>query len=180
MRHMSPRRSGAHDVDRVRALLSHVTYRPGWTVEAFPTPYGGRTWVLIDAEVLDSEKYDPTIPVEENYRRGNTTRVGVRAVVPQFIFGAEFFDWLGKRLIRCERHESREFFKVDGTPWNDPHKVPQPPVDYWVRKRGGRWVVCTYSGPPVAVLDSWQAAYETAWQYVINDDLRKGSDMVNG
>lgn len=166
---------------RVRRLLSRVEYRPGWTVEAFPTPVGGRVWVLIDAVVLDSEKYDPTMSVDWNYTVGRTTRVGVRAVVPNFSLQEEFYDWLGKRLIRCERHESREFFQVDGVPWNSPHKVPQPKHDYTVRKRGGSWGVWRHDNTLMGVGDTWEVAYAAAWECVIDDDDHKPETaMVNG
>lgn len=172
------------EVAYIRSLLRDVTYRPGWTIEAYPTPYWDRVWILIDAEVLDSERYDPSLTVDENYRAGNTTRVGVRAVVPEFDdLGRAFYDWLGARLIRCERHESREFFQVGGAAWDSPHKRPQPPFDYWVAKHpvSNRW--CVWRAADNTVVESettWHAAYRLAWWHVIQDDGCKGQDMING
>lgn len=75
----------------VSSLLEFVKYRPGWTIEAFKTPYHDRVWVLIDAEVLDALNYDHSLSVEDNYRAGNTTRVGVRAVVPRINNAPAFY-----------------------------------------------------------------------------------------
>lgn len=149
-------------------LRGKVTYRPGWTITAHPCPVGDRVWILIDAEVIDSEDWS------------KTTRVGVRAVVPDFDSPREFYNWLGWRLIRCERHESREFFQVDGRPWDSPHKTPEPPVDYHVRKRGSWWIVTRETGPYISKWRTWREAWSEAWMYVIDDDLKKGEDMVNG
>lgn len=157
------------DLEYVRGLLSLVTYKAGWTITAFRTPVGDRVWVLIDAEVPDSE--DPSL----------TTRIGVRAVVPAGLNADQFYDWLGRRLIRVERHESREFFQVGGRPWNSPHQREQLPCDYKVRKLYGKWqAVKLATGEVMDEWDTWWGAYKGAWWCVIDDDSRKGEDMVNG
>jgi hypothetical protein len=119
--------------DQIVELLQEVTYRPGWTITAHRHHLG--SYVLIDAEVLDSEKWDKRVPVDVNYRLGNTTRVGVRACVPPaHQTPKEFYDWLEWRLSKVEIHEMREFFMVGGKPWDSPHKRVQPKHDYHVRR----------------------------------------------
>lgn len=154
----------------VRSLLERCGYRPGWTITAHPTPVGPYVWILIDAEVPDSESH------------ARTTRIGVRAVVPYFDDDPDFFHWLAWRLQRIERHECREFFWVDGQPWDSPHKVPQPQHDYLVRKHEtDGWQVKRHDDVVVGL--GWQTqqeAYEAAWMLVIADDLHKADEFVNG
>lgn len=180
--------------DDIVDLLSQVTYRPGWTITAHRHPFG--TYVLIDAEVLDSEKWDDSIPVEINYRLGNTTRVGVRACVPpQHGTPDEFYDWLEWRLSKVEHHEMREFFKVDGKPWDSPHKRAQPKHDYHVRnltplappQTGSWWGVYRHDeladdglGDLLQLYPTMQEAYKQAIFEVVQDDLRKGMVGPNG
>lgn len=164
------------DVEYVRGLLSLVTYRPGWTITAHKTPFHDRVWLLIDAEVYDAE--DISI----------TTNIGVRAVVPyvsepEYDVAGEFYSWLAWRLIRIERHESREFFQVGGVPWDSPHRVAQPESDYLVRQHrvDKTWtVIRVRDNLRFTGWSSQQAAYADAWRRVIEDDCSKGSDMVNG
>lgn len=163
------------------ALLEDVTYRPGWTITAHRHDFG--TYVLIDAEVLDSEKWDSAFTVEENYRKGNTTRVGVRACVPPDIRNGEgLYDWLEWRLGKVEHHEMREFFMVCGTPWDSPHKRVQPKHDYHVRRHWtGKWVV-TREGSDLEVMaaSSMVEAYRKAIYLIVQDDLRKEMIGPNG
>jgi hypothetical protein len=175
--------------DLVVELLREVRYRPGWTVTAHRHPFG--SYILIDAEVLDSEKWDDALSVEENYRRGNTTRVGVRACVPpQHETYNELYDWLEWRLGKVEIHEMREFFMVGGKPWNSPHKRVQPKHDYHVRKdeQIGLWVAYQHHdyglddkfGPVVATAHTMREAYMGAIQRIVEDDLQKGIVGPNG
>lgn len=172
----------------VVVLLDEVTYRPGWTITAHRHPFG--TYILIDAEVLDSEKWDSSISVEDNYRKGNTTRVGVRACVPPELNSASaFYDWLEWRLGKVEHHEMREFFMVRGKPWDSPHKRPQPKHDYHVRKnrQWGHWDVHRHDetapdglGLPVMSASTMRDAYIKAMYQVSQDDLRKKMIGPNG
>lgn len=161
-------------VQEITRLLERCGYRPGWTITAQHAPVGTHVWILIDAEVPDSESH------------ARTTRIGVRAVVPHYHEDEYFFRWLAWRLQRIERHECREFFWVDGEPWDSPHKVPQPKHDYLVRKGDSGegepfWMVLRHDETVVGPLwQTWQEAYEEAWRRVIEDDLVKGDAFVNG
>ncbi|MCV7174910.1 hypothetical protein [Mycolicibacterium sphagni] len=161
----------------VTSLLYASHYRPGWTITAHPCPFSGHIWLLIDAQVIDSENHT------------DTTRIGVRAVVPDFEYPAQFYDWLAWRLERIERHESREFFWVNGKPWNSPHQTPEPAADYTVRRHRltsgsyqntPNWEVVRHNGFVVARADTWELAYRAAWRRVIADDLAKNDEFVNG
>lgn len=166
----------------IERCLTYVTYRPGWTITAHRHPFG--TYVLIDAEVLDSEKYDSTLTVEQNYTKGNTTRVGVRACVPpDYLSLIEFYNWLEWRLGKVEHHEMREFFQVNGKPWDSPHKRVQPKHDYHVRKvRPGKWAVYRYDDPDLEVMSAttMEDAYLRAIYLVVQDDLNKQMIGPNG
>lgn len=166
----------------IEKLLTEVTYRPGWTITAHRHPFG--SYILIDAEVLDSEKWDSELPVEVNYKLGNTTRVGVRACVPpDMLLLTEFYDWLQWRLAKVEYHELREFFMVGSKPWDSPHKREQPKHDYHVRKRRhAHWVVCRHDEPTLEVMaaPTMEEAYLKALYLVIKDDLAKLMVGPNG
>jgi hypothetical protein len=173
------------DLERIKAALEGVRYRPGWTITAHPCPFSNHVWVLIDAEVPDAEKWDHDLPAWRNRSRDNMTRIGVRAVVPdndnhEIYFYEHFYNWLAWRLKRIERHESREFFWVDGKPWDSPHKTPQPEHDYLVRKVRDHWEIQHPDGSTVLKTATWGYAYQVAWRHVINDDLAKGDEMING
>lgn len=160
-------------INRVRFCLNHVAYRPGWYFDVHPTPFGDGCWIFVHGPIIDSEDFTHILDVD------------VRMVVPHFDYDREFYDWLEWRLQRIERHESREFFWVDGKPYNSPHKIPQPPVDYRVRKLAGSWVVFPYAAPGevkpgVYATTDWASAYRKAWELVIEDDLNKQEQMKNG
>lgn len=170
-------------LERVKSALEIVRYRPGWTITAHPCPVGNHAWVLIDGEVPDAERWDHDLPAWRNRSRDNMTRIAVRAVVPCFTELEQFYDWLAWRLKRVDRHESREFFWVGPGPWDSPHKVPQPPHDYLVRKVGSTlpWRVRHFGGgTDLGAFETWRSAYQHAWQCAILDDLAKGEDMING
>ena len=165
--------------EEIRAILARVSYKPGWTIVARRHPFG--TYVLIDATVPDAEYV-------EQWRRNPypieyipSTRIGVRACVPQVSTERDFLDWLAWRMIKVERHESREFFQVDGKPWDSPHKREQPKHDFHVRKRDGAWHV--YAEDPLSEdqLGRWiccritmQEAYRMAIRLVVRAHLSKG------
>jgi hypothetical protein len=97
--------------EQVKSILSRVTYRPGWTFVlhgALPTPTD--PWLMIDGPVVDANDHT------------NVTRVGVRVAVPMdFRSESDVMEWLTYCVQRIEMHESREFLRIDGRPWDDPH-----------------------------------------------------------
>ncbi len=104
-------------------LLAKVTYRPGWRIWVENDHYwlAGTTsgvtlpdrLLHIDAVVADSN--------QEDYSELRLSHIF--AVPPWADHDADrFFNWLAETLIAVERHESREFFKVDGRRFIDPHR----------------------------------------------------------
>lgn len=89
-------------------LLTHCTYRPGWTLRIEGPP-----WLLrIDGHALDS------------LNPGETVRLPHMFPIPSILSVNRFYLWVAERLTDCERHESREWFKVDGMRYLDPHAPP--------------------------------------------------------
>lgn len=103
--------------DEVRAVLAEVTYRPGWRFVLADDPYEGpAVWVLAE--------------VENSYQPGTTTDLGIETFVPLAALAGreEFLEWLLNRCIRLESHEAREWFKVGGKPFRDPHAARAAPA----------------------------------------------------
>lgn len=89
----------------IQLLLDRVSYRdPSWRFTVEP--------------VL---RFTATLPDSRN--PGATTDVDVRAPIPAaaLVGKREFLRWLQSRLAEHEYHESREWLKVDGRIWDDPH-----------------------------------------------------------
>lgn len=104
-------------------LLAPVTYKPGVTISArppVPGPAGmfGVGSIFIEARVPSSYNPMQLIPV------------GKSVDVPDYLIeraesieGQErFYNWLFNHLMSFEKHEAQEWFKINGTPFNDPHK----------------------------------------------------------
>lgn len=97
--------------EQVKAIVSRVTYRPGWTFTmhgALPVPSSPH--MTIDGPIVDARDHS------------QTTRVGWRVAVPMnFRSETEVMDWIAYCVQRVEIHESREFLMLDGKTWDDPH-----------------------------------------------------------
>lgn len=98
----------------IDAILKYVTYTPDariYHVEAGD----GRHLLRVDLTRPDS------------VRAGMLVRLPHVFVIPDGVLrdNQGFCTWLADRLIECETHESREWFKVDGTRFVDPH-VDEP------------------------------------------------------
>ena len=135
---MSPARLGLANLDQlVCGWLAEVSYRPGWKIQPGPGSgiAGSRTvWIHVVATVHDSRYPSPSEPTEIrglSYTMATNTATNMTmplilthafAVPPYTDTREGFFDWLASVLIDVERHESREFFKVGGQHWCDPHR----------------------------------------------------------
>lgn len=88
--------------------IRDVKYKPGWAFRIYDGRYEGQH-LVIQTQVIDA--YNP----EE------IVTLDVHSMLPPMENRKQFMDWLQWRLIRIECHESREFFRVDGVCWSDPH-----------------------------------------------------------
>lgn len=99
--------------------LARFTYKPGWKFSIYapllPSATSSRAWLKIDFEV------------EDTYRPGHQTRVGMRRpLLPYYIDADHFAHWLVREIDRAEQHETREFLKRDGVMIFDPHRGEVP------------------------------------------------------
>lgn len=94
---------------QVARWLRYVEHRPGWTFTVTEHPFEG---VMVRVEVDTVNTYRPPDPIT----------LGIDSFVPPCRTAAQFYDWLLWRLHRIESHECREWFRVNGTAWRDPHK----------------------------------------------------------
>lgn len=63
-----------------------------------------------------------TIDVENSYRPGVQSKLFMLKRIPGFVHTVEdFYDWHLAMALWFDRHEGREWFKVNGVPWLDPH-----------------------------------------------------------
>jgi hypothetical protein len=130
--------------EQVEALLKRFTYKPNWRIEARYDEMTEQITVRMTMYVLDSRggPYPPLYGVEAVAMHGlgilkedteqasagyilSPRAVGNRAVIPDMILeeGEHFFwVWLRTVINSLERHESDEWFQVDGEPMFDPHK----------------------------------------------------------
>ena len=95
-------------VPDLQALLDVVTYKPGWRFELYDGRMEG-PHVAIWTQVLDA--YDPE----------TTTVLDVHSMLPPMRSAEQFYDWLLWRICRIETHEAREFLRVAGAVYDDPH-----------------------------------------------------------
>lgn len=89
----------------VQLLLDRVSYRdPSWRFSVEPTL-----------------RFTATLPDSRN--PGATTDIDVVAPIPPEALADErsFLRWLHSRLVEHEFHECREWLRVDGRIWDDPH-----------------------------------------------------------
>lgn len=93
----------------VKELLERFTYKPGWVFHAMKHDHEG-DWISIE------------VTLENSYEPGTTTDIRVNSPVPPYASNHDFYEWLMWRLERFESHECREWFKVDGLVFSDPHE----------------------------------------------------------
>lgn len=107
--------------------LAGVEYKPGWTF-AYHAPHAFVTWSATDSKqavwsppwtrlTITVECVDSTSQCPGPFRLSHE----FFAERP-FPDRPSFLAWLAECVLAVERHESREFFKVDGERWLDPHR----------------------------------------------------------
>lgn len=98
--------------EEIKAHLAKITYKPGWRIWLMED-------VLTDLPTLLAIDFE----VEDTYNPGNIVKIGMREKLRLPIMSLEQFEHQVLDAIdRAERHETREWFKVDGVMKYDPHK----------------------------------------------------------
>lgn len=95
-------------IPELQALLEHITYLPGYELSVYQGRHEGQH-IVIRADIPDS------------YHPGQTVTLDIHSPLPPMRDAASFHDWLLWRCQRIASHETREWFKVDGKPYSDPH-----------------------------------------------------------
>jgi hypothetical protein len=92
----------------IQAILTRVTYKPGWKIRSYPGDFHGPHIVI-------------TTVVPDATRPGESTVLDVHSDLPPLFSEDQFIRWLAWRLAQIEIHEMREFLQVDGVAPFDPH-----------------------------------------------------------
>lgn len=96
-------------IDQIKEHLRLITYRPGWTIEA----YQG-SWEGIHIRIVAPK-------VEDSYNPGEFVDLGITSHLPPMQNFHQLETWLAWRLNRIETHEMREWLKFGGVPIFNPH-----------------------------------------------------------
>ncbi len=100
----------------IRAALAAVTYKPHYAFHFTESREGWTMWITCSA-------------MPNAYRPDEPFRFEVETFIPRYLADVEaFYDWLAWRLEFLEAHEAREWFRVNGKPWSDPHAERLCPV----------------------------------------------------
>lgn len=91
----------------LRVLLRNFTYRPGWV---FSVEDG---YLKINARVIDAENQTETTPL--NFEQ----QIPFNTALHQVQF--DWTNWLFNIVLKIERHEAQEFFRINGQPVYEPH-----------------------------------------------------------
>lgn len=97
-------------------LVEMVTYRQGFKLSVHDQGWGGlvKPCLILDMSVINT--YHPENP---------KMPLCMHQSIPGFVQTIEdFYDWCLGVCVWFEEHESREWFKVNGIPWRDPHRYP--------------------------------------------------------
>jgi hypothetical protein len=106
--------------ERLQEIVAEVSYRDSWTMTIDDEPWEGPVlWIVAD--------------VPNSYRPNETVTLRIESKVPPMADRDAFLAWLLWRLIQIESHEAREWFKVDGKTWSDPHAERITPARSEVR-----------------------------------------------
>lgn len=97
-------------VDQINAHLDRITYKPGWSFQAYMGKWEGMHLTIFTE-------------VDDAFRPGEKVRLRVESFLgPNDYINTRMLEkWLMWRLARIEVHEMREFFKRDGKVIDSPH-----------------------------------------------------------
>lgn len=104
-----------------RTLVSWVkefTYKPGFVIELTANPPETVRRDVVGVVSLWTQVID-----SRNPSRGKI-KVGQAFIIYEYLIDnrEHFYRWLLSKFIEFERHEAREWFKVNGVLFDDPHK----------------------------------------------------------
>lgn len=97
-------------IEQAQAMAGRVSYKQGWTFDIYQGRHEG-VHCTISAALPDA------------YDQGQTLTIHVETFLsPNDMADADaLITWMLYRASRIEVHEAREFLRLDGTPWSDPH-----------------------------------------------------------
>jgi hypothetical protein len=99
--------------EEIKAHLAKITYKPGWRIFLLED-------VLTDLPTMLAVDFT----TEDTYNPGNQIVIGFREKLKFPIMSLEHFErQVLDALDRIERHETREWFRVEGVMKYDPHKI---------------------------------------------------------
>jgi len=96
--------------DELRALIPRISYRPSWTLTLMDGDAG--PLVRLSFKAPDATGRVPELDLRLKHALPPAWRHWDEGAVLRFIFA---------KILEFERHESREWFKVDGVPVDYPH-----------------------------------------------------------
>ena len=97
-------------VEQMNALAERVAYKPGWSITFRLGRHEGHH-ATIETRVPDAYDPEQTVPL----------RVECFLSPNDVVSEVTLLTWIAYRLARIEVHESREFMRLDGKVWSDPH-----------------------------------------------------------
>lgn len=107
-------------------LLKPITHRPGFTLEVHP----GHWWNQWNRNTTPPPCIGLSMTVVNTYHPEKTIPLSMHQTVPTFLVTVEdFFDFNLGLCMWFDMHECREWFKIDGKPWRDPHGDPYQRFD---------------------------------------------------
>lgn len=101
-------------VAKIEGWLRQVSYKPGWRIKLRLDQFPMTGFLQISILAMVPDSYHPDDKIE----------VGSVAVLPPNLCDVdEFARWLGYILREREIHECREWLKVDGKVFDNPHTI---------------------------------------------------------
>jgi hypothetical protein len=92
----------------LQGLVREVQYKPGWEFKVYDGRHEGQH-IVINTVVPDA------------YDENKNTMLDVHSMLPPMETKEQFYEWVLWRLKRIETHECREFLRIGGKVYSDPH-----------------------------------------------------------
>jgi hypothetical protein len=109
-------------VEDFNGLLTVVSWRPGLSMSVHtPSYYCG--FNVQNVRVREA-CIDYLLNVPNTYHPNQITELHMHQPIPTFVETVEdFYDFCHGMALWFDEHEGREWFKVNGRPWRDPHSM---------------------------------------------------------
>lgn len=99
------------DIHELAKIVETIEYKPGWKFGVQPFSYcRNETELIISADL------------EDTYNPGSKVLVAEKSIFPNFLTPSEVARFIYRCILDLERHETEEWFRVDGVRIYDPHK----------------------------------------------------------